>query len=127
MLVSRIITALLAGLMAASAFGAHVAPMNPATLAQQLDDNTAPLILDVRTKWEFDSGHVPGALHIPHTALASRVSDIPVDKKDSVVVYCEQGPRARKAESILENAGFGKVRTLEGHMAYWRSEGYPIE
>lgn len=96
-------------------------------VSERLGDSSAPLVLDVRTEREYEAGHVPGALHIPHTELAARLTELPVDKTGQIVVYCEQGPRASMAEDLLADAGFVNVRTLEGHMANWRSEGYPME
>lgn len=126
MLALRLTATFLAGLLATVALGAHLDPISAAKLVEELGDDDAPLVLDVRTEWEFKAGHVPGALHIPHTRLADRLSEVSAGKQDRVVVYCEQGPRAAMAEGILEGAGFTKVRTLKGHMANWRSEGYPM-
>lgn len=127
MLAPRIVAIWLTGLVATAALGAHMAPMSAERLAGQLGDDASPLVLDVRTEGEYRAGHVPGALHIPHTQLAGRLAEVPAGKQDAVVVYCEQGPRAYQAEAILEDAGFSEVRTLEGHMANWRAEGFPMQ
>lgn len=127
MLAPRIVAICLTGLVATAAPGAHVKPMTADRLAEQLGDEESPVILDVRTEAEYRAGHVPGALHIPHTQLAGRLAEIPAGKRDAVVVYCEQGPRADYAEAILEHAGFSGVRTLAGHMEHWREEGYPTQ
>lgn len=127
MLAPRIVAICLTGLVATAAPGAHMAPMSAEQLAEQLGDDESPLVLDVRTEGEYQAGHVPGALHIPHTQLADRLAEVSAGKQDAVVVYCEQGPRAYRAEAILEDAGFTAVRTLEGHMANWRAEGYPMQ
>lgn len=127
MLVTRINAAVLMWLLAGASLASHNVPISAAHLAEELGDDDRPLVLDVRTQWEYEAGHVPGAVHIPHTRLAARLSDVRAGTEDGIVVYCEQGPRATRAESILEDAGFTGVRTLEGHMANWRSEGYPME
>lgn len=124
---TRINAAVLMWLLAGASLAAHNPPISADRLAEQLGDDARPLILDVRTDREYEAGHVPGALHIPHTRLAERLSDVPAGSEDGIVVYCEQGPRATAAENILEEAGFTEVRTLEGHMSNWRSEGYPME
>lgn len=128
MLTTRINAAVLMWLLAAAtSLAAHNPPISADRLSERLGDDGRPLILDVRTDREYEAGHVPGALHIPHTRLAERLSDLPAGKEDGIVVYCERGPRATTAENILEDAGFREVRTLEGHMANWRAEGYPME
>jgi len=127
MLAKRLPAAILACLLTAAASASHNEPMSAAKLARQLGSEQAPLVLDVRSTGEYQSGHVPGAVHIPHTRLAGRLSELDAGKQQQVVVYCEQGPRARRAESILEEAGYTEVRTLKGHMSHWRSGGYPTE
>ena len=85
------------------------------------------LILDVRTREEFASGHVPGAVNIPHTEVASRLGELGADQSRPIVVYCERGGRAGQAESQLASAGFGDLRHLEGDMSAWRTSGRPTE
>jgi phage shock protein E len=96
-------------------------------LLRKLESGTAPLILDVRTPGEYQSGHVPQAINIPHNQLPSRLAEL-LDAKDrEVVTYCERGPRAGFAESVLQEAGFSAVRHLVGDMYVWRRNGLPIE
>jgi len=92
-----------------------------------LESGTAPLILDVRTPGEYRSGHVPQAINIPHNELASRLAELADAKNREVVAYCEQGPRAGFAESVLQEAGFSAVRHLVGDMYAWRRSGLPVE
>ncbi|MFQ5993582.1 MAG: rhodanese-like domain-containing protein [Acidiferrobacterales bacterium] len=125
----RIAIILLAFLIAPS-FG--VAGELPSTITQdallkKLKTGTAPLILDVRTPAEYQSGHVPQAVNIPHLQLPNRLSELGDVKDQEVVVYCERGPRAGFSESVLQNAGFNSVRHLEGDMWAWRNAGLPTE
>jgi phage shock protein E len=96
-------------------------------LARRIDSSTAPLILDVRSESEFSSGRVPGAMLVPHTELAARVSELGAAADDEVVVYCERGGRAGDAATTLEAAGFTNIRHLEGDMSAWRDSGLPCE
>lgn len=86
---------------------------------------TDALILDVRTTDEFASGHVPGAINIPYDEVGMRVEEIGSDRDRTVVVYCESGGRAGKAEATLLASGFTDLVHLEGDMRAWRSEGRP--
>jgi len=95
-------------------------------LLKKIESGAAPLILDVRTSGEYRAGHVLHAINIPHNELASRVTEL-FDVIDlEIVTYCERGPRAGYAESILQEAGFSTVRHLVGDMYAWRKNGLPI-
>jgi phage shock protein E len=84
-------------------------------------------ILDVRTAREYASGHVPGAINIGYKKIPAHLDELAADKDKNVVVYCEHGPRARKAQSTLIKAGFPKVYHLTGDMAAWRKAGRPTD
>ena len=84
-------------------------------------------IVDVRSSGEYESGHVPGAIHIPYWAMLTRHSEIPTGHDEPVVIYCEHGPRAKLAKLFLKMAGFDQVVYLTGHMSSWRKAGLPVE
>ncbi len=94
--------------------------------SEQLESGTAPLIIDVRSRWEYQRGHVPGAVHIPFWAMLFHLAAISVTPDEPIVVYCEHGPRAGIARFALRRTGFQRVRCLEGHMAQWRKARLPI-
>lgn len=92
-----------------------------------IESDAAPPIVDVRTQGEFESGHVPGAVHVSFWSMWSLRSTIPMAPGDPVVVYCEHGPRAGIARAILWTLGVYPVSYLEGHMSGWRRQGLPIQ
>ena len=96
-------------------------------LSGRIDAGNAPLILDVRTPREYEAGHIPGAVNIPHMELNDRISELESNRNEEIVVHCQSGPRAGIAQSILSRAGFTKIRELQGHMQQWKARGYPIE
>ena len=96
-------------------------------LSGRIDAGNAPLILDVRTPREYEAGHIPGAVNIPHTELNGRISELESNRNEEIVVHCQSGPRAGIAQSILSRAGFMKIRELQGHMQQWKAGGYRIE
>ena len=69
--------------------------------AQRLSGNAC--VLDVRGGAEFDAGHVPGAMHIPHTRVSALLHTIPAG--GPVLVHCNSGARAAAAVSLLERHG----------------------
>jgi rhodanese-related sulfurtransferase len=85
----------------------------------------APVVIDVRTAGEYESGHIPGALNIPFDQVAERIAEI--EAPHGVALYCMIGPRARKGEFALLAAGYQKVLHLEGGFAAWKAAGLPVE
>lgn len=80
-------------------------------------------LLDVRTKEEYDQGHIEGAYLIPVQELESRLDEIPTGKQ--IIVYCRSGNRSRTAASILIENGFGMVYDMGG-ISDWQAKGYPV-
>ena len=122
----------LCALVLVAAIACGPAMSNPPTisnaeLAAQIKDGHAPLVLDVRSPEEFKGGHIPGAVNIPIDQLPSRLGELGIAKSDEVVVHCERGPRAAKAEALLRESGYTDVADLAGHMKGWRDAGLPVE
>jgi phage shock protein E len=100
--------------------------ISPPELQTRLAGEAPPVVIDVRTPMEFSTGHIPGALNIPHDVLASRIGE--VEAPNGVAIYCMRGPRARMGEASLFAAGYSRsVVHVEGGFAAWRAEGLPVE
>lgn len=96
-------------------------------LAEQTGSDAPLTIVDVRSSDEYNSGHVPGAIHIPYWSVFTRHSSIPSAPDEPVIIYCEHGPRATLAKLGLRIVGFTQVVYLTGHMTSWRKAGLPVE
>lgn len=84
------------------------------------------LLLDVRPREEYESGHIASALSIPHDVLIQRLKELPKDKE--IVAYC-RGPLCAMADDaveLLNNKGFRAFR-LETGFPEWKAKGLPIE
>jgi phage shock protein E len=68
------------------------------------------IILDVRTKGEYDSGHIAGAVNIPLSKLRTVPLDFDTDRV--LITYCSHGLRSKKAAAILKSRGY--ARTYDG-------------
>jgi len=79
------------------------------------------VLIDVRTDREWQSGHVPGALHRPLANL-----DPTSFQKGPVHVICASGGRSSTATDALVASGIDAVNVLGGTHA-WRTEGHPVE
>ena len=66
------------------------------------------ILIDVRTKGEYDAEHIPGAvLHDIMDMMQGVFPDIA--KNEEVSLYCESGNRSMMAKSLMEKAGFTNV------------------
>jgi phage shock protein E len=65
------------------------------------------IILDVRTKVEYQSGHLRNSINIPIDNLQQNIKKL--DKDKPVVTCCASGARSASAVRILKSNGFEKV------------------
>ena len=96
-------------------------------LLKEMQEHRAPVIVDVRSRGEYDSDHLPGAVHIPFYTIGSGLKELKYTKNEPIVLYCEHGPRAGIAGFSLKLQGYEQVFSLEGHMKQWRANGLPAE
>jgi phage shock protein E len=66
------------------------------------------VIIDVRSKREYELGHISGSLNVPVDQLKNNLHRIP-DKKKTVIACCASGVRSSSAVEILRSTGFEKV------------------
>ncbi|MCC7401963.1 MAG: rhodanese-like domain-containing protein [Chitinophagaceae bacterium] len=71
-------------------------------------------IIDVRTKAEFQNGHIKGAVNMPLNNLTSQVNKL--KKNKPVITCCASGMRSASAKSILKSHGFTEVYNGGGWM-----------
>ncbi|MES2727256.1 MAG: rhodanese-like domain-containing protein [Bacteroidota bacterium] len=66
------------------------------------------VIIDVRSKAEYASGHIPGSLHIPVNEIGSKLGQFK-DKNQPIITCCASGMRSASAKSILKANGYTQV------------------
>lgn len=82
-------------------------------------------LIDVRSLSEFESGHIPGAQHVPIAQFTERYREIPRD--NPLLVYCTIGLRSAVAASFLQKKGYQTLRFFQGSMETWRGADKPVE
>jgi len=92
-----------------------------------LVEDPPPFILDVREPGELEeSGHIPGAVHIPLRELAQNIEYLPAQDVE-IIVYCAGGWRATIALTALEAMGWEDVKALKGgSFGGWVDAGYEV-
>ncbi len=72
------------------------------TLDQIIESNNYQIV-DVRTKEEYDEGHVKGAINIPYDEIDENTN---LNKNKTIMVYCKSGKRSSIAYNTLKNLGY---------------------
>lgn len=117
------------GLLALSLSGCNAEPkvslIDQNTLVERIQSANAPVVIDVRPEKDYAKGHVLGATNIPYSHLVKFLTEVPADKDQEIVLYCENGVFADKAIDLLHKGGWRKLYHLEGNMIEWRNAGLP--
>lgn len=83
-------------------------------------------LLDVRTPGEYETVHIRGAYNVPLDTLGEHSREIRASVRDPLVLVCQSGQRARKAEEALRAAGLENLHVLDGGMNAWAAAGLPV-
>ncbi len=75
------------------------------------------VLLDVRDRDEYASGHIPGSVNVPVGEIETVVSVIP-DRKSPVFAYCLSGARSGRAVRKMQSMGYTSVKSIGGISAY---------
>lgn len=103
------------------------ASMTRDTLLKQMQEGMQPLVIDVRSRSEYERDRVPGAIHVPFSSIRSGVEERKLSKQTPLVLYCEHGPRAGISSLLLYLDGYEHIYSLQGHMKGWRDNQFPVE
>ncbi len=87
--------------------------------AKKFIEEQGAILVDVRTKAEYDDGHIDGAMLISLDELEGVVEEKLENKDTPVVVYCRSGRRSGIAAEILLSKGYKSIYDL-GAMSSWK-------
>lgn len=97
--------------------------LTTAELANQLNSDHPPLLIDVRRAAEYSVSHLPGALHLPSQAAIAAAD---ISPNTPMVLYCSVGYRSARLAEALQTAGYSDVKNLEGSIFEWYNQGRPV-
>jgi rhodanese-related sulfurtransferase len=93
---------------------------------KMIDNRENIILLDVRDKEEFETGHILNAINISRGSLDFKVHLIIPDKNAKVVVYCGLDLRSPLATKSLNDLGYKKAVNMIGGLKGWKEAGYSI-
>ena len=88
-----------------------------------VESNVSLIIVDVRTREEYDSGHIEGAILIPVSELEGRINEL--SKEEEFLIYCRTGNRSSNSVNILKANGYTKIFHMNDGIIAWIQAGYP--
>ena len=95
--------------------------------AIKLVDQKKAVFVDVRTESTYEVGHIKGALSIPGSQLAMRITELPPKKTIITYCACHAEETAGLAVAILKAHGLKNAFALKGGWNEWRDANLPIE
>jgi hydroxyacylglutathione hydrolase len=98
---------------------AQVTRMSARDFHERVTHSDLLTLVDVRTRQEFEQGHIAGAVNLPVGTLLSQTAEIP--RHLPVATVCEAGYRSSLAASLLARAGFGSIINIAGGMTAYRA------
>jgi molybdopterin/thiamine biosynthesis adenylyltransferase/rhodanese-related sulfurtransferase len=104
---------------------AQIDEIDPSQVRELAGEGVA--LIDVRESGEWDSGHLPGAKHVPRGYLESRIDAQVPDRSQHVILYCASGQRSALAAHTLQELGFEHVESMTGGITLWKDRGYPVD
>ena len=99
--------------------------ISPQALQQWLADRgrRAPLLLDVREPWEFQTCRIDGSVLAPMRTIPARAHEL--DRDSETVVICHHGVRSYQVGLFLERNGFSNLYNLQGGVSAWADQVEP--
>ena len=86
--------------------------MTPIELLRRIDSGEKLQIIDTRSRKQFETSKIEGAIHIPLAELRDRYEEL--GKECVTVTYCNKGVTGNAAQNILLKKGFRRVYNLSG-------------
>jgi len=94
--------------------------------AVMLINRQGAVVVDVREKKEFDTGHIVDSINIPLAKLKQRLSELRKHKEKPVVVVCKLGQHSGDAAKTLQESGYAEVFRLSGGITEWKAQSLPL-
>ncbi len=100
--------------------------VNAAEAAAILQKYPAVKVLDVRTGFEYQRGHLPDATNINYYSFTFKDQLDKLDKNVTWLVHCRTGVRSGKTLPIMKSLGFESIVHLDGGIVTWTDDGLPL-
>ncbi|MEX2130907.1 MAG: rhodanese-like domain-containing protein, partial [Pseudohongiellaceae bacterium] len=94
--------------------------------AVMLINRADAVVIDVRDKKEYDSGHIVDSINIPLTKLNQRIAELEKYREKPLVIVDKLGQHASEACNTLQKAGYSQAVKLAGGLTEWKAQSLPL-
>jgi len=119
---------------------AETSPLVDASAVAEAADSGA-VVVDTREDWEFEEGHIPGAVRLdwqelvdeetrglkPREEIEAILGERGISRDRRIVLYCNTARRISHTYTVLRHLGYEDVAFYEGSLTEWEAEGRPME
>lgn len=84
------------------------------------------VLLDIRTREEYESGHIEGAINIDYYSADFKSELEELDKEKVYLIYCRTANRTIDGSRIMSEMGFKEIYSMSGGIVEWEFQGLPI-
>ena len=98
----------------------NVKNVNAQEAHELLEKNKNVIVIDVRSKQEYNSGHIPGSKSIPVGEISSRISEIAKYKDSPILIHCASGSRSASAVRVLSKNNFSDIYHMNRGLVGWK-------
>jgi len=103
----------------------HVKELDFTEVKKKMDAGEKFLLVDVREDNEWQSGHIPGAVHMGRGIIERDIEKAVPDHGTPIVLYCGGGFRSALSAENLQKMGYTNVISMDGGWRHWTEAGFP--
>jgi rhodanese-related sulfurtransferase len=104
----------------------RVREITPEETKLRMERGDQLLLVDTREDFEWDAGHITGAVHIGKGIIERDIEEVVADKDKEIILYCGGGYRSALAADQLQKMGYRNIFSLSGGWRKWKELHYPI-
>lgn len=104
----------------------RIQEITPQTLKTKLDNNEKLCIIDVREDNEWQTGHIPDAIHLSKGTIERDIEKHITNFQTPIAVYCSGGFRSALVADNLQKMGYTNVCSVNGGLTAWLQAGYQL-
>ena len=105
----------------------ELSPAETRDLLEKRSGDPDFVLLDVRTRKEFDAERIAGAVMVDYRSPSFRDQMAKLDRSKSYLVYCRTGNRTSGAVKVMRELGFPNVFVFPGGITKWKEAGFPTK